>query len=103
MFKSKPYHTLGQYQGVVYLPDDIGRDLQKYRATLGHKINHSFLEPNCIFIPYHHARFGLINAIKSTRDIEKGEELLCHYNIPYDISPSWYQEKWRKGNIFICI
>ena len=53
-----------------------------------------------MFIPYHHARFGLINAIKSTRDIEKGEELLCHYNIPYDISPSWYQEKWRKGNIF---
>ena len=53
-----------------------------------------------MFIPYHHARFGQINAIKSTRDIEKGEELLCHYNIPYDISPSWYQEKWRKGNIF---
>ena len=77
----------------------MGKRTQNYRATLGHKINHSFKvdELNCRFEAYHHARFGLIHAVRSGRLIKKNEELLSHYNLPYEQSPPWYQELWRKG------
>ena len=88
----------GEYQDVIYLPDEIGKHLHQYRATLGHKINHSFYGTNnCRFEVFNHARFGLIHAVKSTWQIKKDEELLCPYNLPYDISAPWYQELWRQG------
>ena len=34
---------------VVYLPQELGRDAGRYRASLGHKINHSFRDWNCLF------------------------------------------------------
>ena len=87
----------GVYEDVIYIPDDMGKHLQRYRATLGHKINHSFFKSNCRFEIFHHARFGLVHAVKSTESVKKDEEILCHYNWPYDSSSPWYQELWRKG------
>ena len=75
----------------------MGRDLDKYRATLAHKINHSFLFYNCIFENVDHPRFGLIPAARTITLVKKDEELLCHYQFPYDIASPWYQEMWRKG------
>jgi len=75
----------------------MGESLQRYRATLGHKINHSFYGSNCRFEIFYHARFGFVHAVKSTQPIRKDSEILCHYNLPYDGSPHWYQEMWRKG------
>jgi len=75
----------------------MGESLQRYRATLGHKINHSFYGSNCRFEIFYHARFGFVHAVKSTQPIKKDSEILCHYNLPYDGSPHWYQEMWRKG------
>ena len=85
---------------MIYLPDEMGKHLHQYRATLGHKINHNFYGTiNCRFEPFYHARFGLIHAVKSTRRIKKDEEILCPYNLPYDIGAPWYQELWRQGLI----
>ncbi len=76
----------------------MGKDLNKYRATLAHKINHSF-NHNCRFEVVHHARFGLIPAVRTVQPVKKDDELLCHYNMPYDMSAPWYQELWRRGVI----
>ena len=27
--------------------------------------------------------------------ILKGEEIVCHKNLPYHLAPTWYKEKWR--------
>ncbi len=54
------------------------RDVRKYRATLAHKINHSFF-PNARFADFAHPRFGRILCVKTTRRVRKGEELTCNY------------------------
>ena len=79
----------------------MGKSINKYRATFGHKINHSFKTDkiNCRFEAFHHARFGLVHSVRSTKLVKKDEELLCHYNFQYEMSPPWYQELWRKGKI----
>ena len=65
----------------------ISRD--KYRATLGHKVNHSF-KPNCREWFYNHPRFGVIPSIVAKRQIEAGEELLLDYEYdPYNC-PQWF-------------
>jgi hypothetical protein len=79
---------------VVYLPDDIGKDLGKYRATLGHKINHSVLGHNCRFVEQFHPRFGVIPAAVTLKEVEAGSEFLCHYDIPFENGDPWYQELW---------
>ena len=70
-------------------------DLNKYRATLAHKINHHFHLFNCVFVPNYHPRFGLIAAAKSSRTIAAGQECLCHYNLGFSEGQPWYQELWR--------
>ena len=40
----------------VHVPDEYGQDTNKYRATLGHKINHGFAH-NCLFVANNHPRF----------------------------------------------
>jgi histone-lysine N-methyltransferase SETD7 len=49
-----------------------------YKASLGHKINHSF-NPNCKWDIIIHPVFGRIPRIVSLREIQPGEELTCHY------------------------
>ena len=66
-------------------------EISNYRATLGHKANHSFLKSNAKYVSVIHPRHGPINAIVSTRTIKKGEELLCSYGYSTEDSvPSWY-------------
>ena len=79
----------------VHIPDEAGDDLNKYRATLGHKINHGFKDHNCRFVANNHPRFGLIAAAKTKVNVQAGQELVCHYNMHFHVGQPWYQEKWR--------
>lgn len=67
--------------------------LDKYRATLAHKVNHSFRAMNSEFNLVYHPRFGWIRGIHATRPISRGEEVLCHYGYEVDgntLNPQWY-------------
>ena len=65
--------------------------LTKFRSTLGHKANHSFLKNNAIYVSVIHPRHGPIKAILSTKKIKKGHEILCSYDYPLDAKvPAWY-------------
>ncbi|TRY70278.1 hypothetical protein TCAL_11546 [Tigriopus californicus] len=81
---------------VIYLPSEFGRDTSKYRATLGHKINHSFSAWNCMFHAMDHPRFGTIPAVRTTEKVEPDQELLCLYEIQYHEGAPWFQELWRQ-------
>ena len=64
-----------------------------YHATLGHKANHDFV-PNARWSQMDHARFGLICAIKATKDISPGEEILVNYGLGMAEAPTWYKSLW---------
>ena len=69
-----------------------------YRATRGHKINHSFA-PNCKWDTVRHPVFGRIPRIVTLKRVEVGEELTCHYMIDMTEavkvdSMAWYVEQW---------
>ena len=53
----------------IDLPLEVGRDTSLYRASLGHKVNHSF-RPNCCYRRMQHPRWGEIVGIFSSRDIK---------------------------------
>ena len=72
--------------------------IANYRATLGHKTNHSFLKSNGLFVSVIHPRHGPINAIVSTRKIRKGEEILCSYGYTeHSLIPSWYANAYYEA------
>ena len=67
--------------------------LVKYRASLGHKVNHSFKNFNAIFGKAFHPRFGDIKSIYAEADIKKGEEILVHYGYqPGGLVPKWVSD-----------
>lgn len=73
---------------------------ENYRASLGHKINHSFA-PNCAWDVVEHPVFGRIPRIVTLRDIEPYEELTCHYKIDMEEAVlhdnlAWYVAQWGK-------
>ena len=70
--------------------------IDKYRATLTHKINHSFKYANTEFGSAIHPRFGHTRTAFATKDIKKGEQILCDYQ--YDKSsaiPGWYGKAYE--------
>ena len=65
--------------------------IENYRATLGHKANHSFLKSNGLCFSVIHPRHGPINAIVTMRKIRKGDEILWSYGYTeHSLIPSWY-------------
>ena len=76
--------------------------LNNYRASLGHKINHSF-KPNCKWEVIEHPVFGRIPKIITLVDVPAEEELTCHYMIDMKEAERserlrWYVEAWDKMN-----
>ncbi len=72
-----------------------------YCASLGHKINHSFRRPSCLWSVARHPVFGRVPQVVAARDVEEGEELTCHYMIDMDEAGrnerlSWYVGQWEK-------
>ena len=80
------------------LPECVS--LNNYRASLGHKLNHSF-QPNCKWDTILHPTFGRIPAIKTLMDLKAGTELTCHYMIDMGEAATvdalqWYVDLWDK-------
>jgi len=72
----------------IDLPGDLIYT-ENYRATLGHKMNHSF-EPNCTEWFVEHPRHGLVPCAVARVEVEEGEELFLHYGYDPLNCPSWY-------------
>ena len=74
--------------------------LNNYRASLGHKINHSF-QPNCKWDQIIHPVFGRIPSIVTLMDLKAGTELTCHYMIDMQAASiteelQWYVDVWEQ-------
>ena len=84
----------------MYLADNVNLnipyeywDISKFRATLSHKVNHSFTKTNCAFILVFHPRYGTVRGVEATRNISKGEEILVNYGYGFDtLNPKWFYE-----------
>ena len=70
------------------------RDLAAYRATLAHKMNHSF-QNNCSFSDMVHPIYGYIPCTVTTKEVREGEELFVHYHYSLDDCPAWYEELYN--------
>jgi len=66
---------------------------ENYTATLGHKLNHSFV-PNCEWSNAVHPCYGLVPSVVAMMDIKEGEELTVNYAMGMDSAPEWYQKCW---------
>ncbi len=71
-----------------------------YRASLGHKINHSF-RPNCRWSVCVHPVFGRVPAVVVLEEVPAGQELTCHYMIDMaeagqDARLDWYVREWER-------
>lgn len=62
----------------VFIKDEFSSE-EFYRATNGHKVNHSN-NPNAIYYLLDHPRFGLLPSVVSVKPIKAGEEILVDYN-----------------------
>ena len=72
-------------------------NITNFRATLAHKVNHSFTKTNARFQSVIHPRFGPIVAVISVKKILKGEEVLCSYGYKTDSNvPRWYAEAYKQ-------
>ena len=69
--------------------------LENYRATLAHKVCHSF-NNNANFAQFWHPRFGNIMSVVANTDIKAGEELCVCYNYSLDSAPAWYLDLWAR-------
>ena len=71
--------------------------LDKYRATIGHKVNHSFKSSNAEFGRALHPRFGLILTIVASENIQKGQPILINYAYSErSIVPHWYEKAYKE-------
>ncbi len=72
------------------IPNNL-TDTGRYRATLGHKVNHSFV-PNCDQWFFDHPRFGVVPCQRAIRQISAGEEVTMDYEYdPYNC-PEWFRK-----------
>lgn len=63
-----------------------------YKASLGHKLNHSF-RANCEEWFFEHPRFGLIPCERTKVDVKEGQELFLDYEYdPYNC-PEWFSQQ----------
>ena len=53
--------------------DPPSSTVDKYRATLGHKLNHSFKKDSAEFVNVYHPRYGDIVGLQAKKNITKGE------------------------------
>ena len=84
-----------KYRRAINIPKSYW-SIAKYRATLGHKANHSFKYGNSKYGMAFHPRFGNIRAIFATRHITKGEEILVNYQYPKNSNvPVWYSDLYE--------
>ena len=84
-----------KYRQAINIPQNYW-SITKYRATLGHKANHSFKHSSSKYGIAYHPRFGLVRAIFATRYINKGEEVLVNYQYRTGSNvPKWYSDLYK--------
>ncbi|XP_013885424.1 histone-lysine N-methyltransferase SETD7 isoform X2 [Austrofundulus limnaeus] len=83
---------------VIDVPQPFDQ-MEKYCASLGHKANHSF-SPNCRYEPFVHPRFGPIKCIRTSRAVQRDEELTVLYGYDHESTggsgpeaPDWYKKE----------
>ena len=94
--KWKYRHNIRICDLAIDIPPEYGA-ADRFRATLGHKINHKF-DPTTVFASIDSARFGMINAVKtkSTIEIRKGEEPSVNYGYSIKIDLPWFKEQFEQ-------
>jgi len=70
-------------------------DLRVYCASLGHKVNHSFV-PNAEFSTIYHPRWGRVRSVVTLREVASGEELLVDYGYDLIRCPAWFRQLWNQ-------
>ncbi|XP_059084451.1 uncharacterized protein LOC131881575 [Tigriopus californicus] len=70
---------------------------ESWHPTMGAKINADFPErhQNAVFDGFEHPRFGLIVAVRATKDIRQGQEILVDYGYqeaPFPADFLWYHQ-----------
>lgn len=70
----------------VIADEDVGcgqewSAIEAYQASLGHKANHTFTQPNAKYDKCFHPRFGNIMSIRTISDVKAGEEILVDYSM----------------------
>lgn len=72
-------------------------NISNYRATLGHKVNHSFKYKKAKYGVAYHPRFGEICSVVAESDINKGEEIFVNYGYPsWAKVPEWYSTLYKE-------
>eukprot|EP00092_Neocalanus_flemingeri_P018569 GFUD01020106.1.p1 GENE.GFUD01020106.1~~GFUD01020106.1.p1 ORF type:complete len:349 (-),score=99.52 GFUD01020106.1:8-1054(-) len=83
----------------IDIPPDLGNDVKRYNATLGHKVNHSF-RPNSEFVLFTaHPVLGTIMALTALEDMPARMEVSVNYgyNLTADADqPEWFKKLWRE-------
>ena len=69
--------------------------LSVYSASLGHKVNHSFI-PNSVFGTMYHPRWGRVRTVETMGEVEEGQELLVDYGYDLLRCPQWYRDLWTR-------
>ena len=72
-------------------------DISNFRATLGHKINHSFKYQKSAYGKAFHPRFGNIRSVYAIADINRGEEILINYGYRVGtMVPQWFSDLYKQ-------
>ena len=80
----------------IHIPEPYW-DISNYRATLGHKVNHSFKYQKTAYGKAFHPRFGNIRSVYATADIKRGEEILINYGYRVGATvPQWVSDLYRQ-------
>ena len=76
----------------IHIPEPYW-NISNYRATLGHKVNHSFKLNKVRYGYVYHPRFGNIKCCYTTAPIAKGEEIYVNYGYPIGApAPEWISD-----------
>ena len=79
----------------VNIPMEKG-SLKEYRASFGHKLNHSFF-PNADYGGLLDSpRFGVVRAFVTRRFINKDDELFTNYGYSEKNMPKWYRDSYEE-------
>jgi len=83
----------------IDIPPDMGNDVNKYNATLGHKVNHSFT-PNSEFVLFTaHPVLGTIMALTALKDMPAMVEISVNYGYNFTTEPDqpqWFKTLWKQ-------
>jgi len=85
----------------IDIPPEMGNDVNKYNATLGHKVNHSFT-PNSEFVLFTaHPVLGTIMALTALKDMPAMVEISVNYGYNFTTEPDqpqWFKHVWQEFN-----